>query len=783
MEQIFPRTSMILALIIIFSSVLFPRPLQAASDNMPHEYSGSIKINGMAIDTYLNRLSEVAEILEVDLDKSTFDLHLKIEGYQARSSMGQSVRVDSSSQYRFLSVDPHLEDITIETGSRINFYLRLLRSADHEMEAIEVDTYTGEWKQSGVGRQTMFDLRFIDPDSDGDGLTNVEETILGLDFRIRDSDGDGLLDGEEVFLGSDGYVTNPQAYDSDHDGLSDSEEVFYGSDPWKTDTDSDNVSDYLEVTDLNGWITDPQNPDSDDDLLTDGQEIYGAGPPGQKQTSNPTKSDSDGDGLSDIEEVFEGDDGFITDVREPDTDGDGLTDGKEYSGSGLKSSITSNPLKADTDDDGIDDLEEVFPGKDSYVTDPRSDDSDDDGLTDSQEISGSGEQKLTSDPLKSDTDGDGLFDIEEVFPGKDNYVTDPSSQDTDKDSLSDNDEIFGNNDSRFLSDPTKQDTDSDGISDYLELNHPAGFISDPSKSDTDSDGLDDNLEINKYRTDPNKSDTDGDSLTDADEVNIYGTIPTNPDTDGDGVNDKDELTELRQEFNYALLAFPILSILVAGILCYLGNIYFIRPRRFVSNEEYLASRTKVQDEATQQTLEAIINSPDSRMPAGRISDIIRDSVSNAFGRNRLFVFGIKKKWHDNQIQAALDSIAAELDAEKDGNTLSFGFIGAFVPVRNELASKVEDLAEDWWGFVPMQIMQLDAVPELIYQGQHWSVHRLAPRLLQLVLAQRYKESEIQTKDYADFTRFPETGLNSQNIQHGYQFHRILEEYSKQETVQ
>mgnify|MGYP003317175952 CR=1 FL=1 len=79
----------------------------------------------------------------------------------------------------------------------------------------------------------------------------------------------------------------------------------------------------------------------------------------------------------------------------------------------------------------------------------------------------------------------------------------------------------------------------------------------------------------------------------------------------------------------------------------------------------------------------------------------------------------------------------------------------------------------------MEAMALYAAPEFLYEGQHWSAHHLAPRLLQFVLAERSGETE----GAAIITRVPETGLNSRNMQHGYQFHKILEEYSRLEGTQ
>lgn len=81
-------------------------------------------------------------------------------------------------------------------------------------------------------------------DTDGDGLTDGEETALGTDPDDADSDDDGLSDGDEVNT----YITDPNDSDSDDDSLSDYNEVAnYGTDPSDTDTDNDGLTDELEV--------------------------------------------------------------------------------------------------------------------------------------------------------------------------------------------------------------------------------------------------------------------------------------------------------------------------------------------------------------------------------------------------------------------------------------------------------------------------------------------------------------------------------------------------------
>jgi hypothetical protein len=69
----------------------------------------------------------------------------------------------------------------------------------------------------------------MDPflDTDGDGLPDWFEILIGTNPFNRDTDGDGLTDFEEVFI----YHTNPLERDTDGDGFTDGEEVLLGSDP------------------------------------------------------------------------------------------------------------------------------------------------------------------------------------------------------------------------------------------------------------------------------------------------------------------------------------------------------------------------------------------------------------------------------------------------------------------------------------------------------------------------------------------------------------------------
>lgn len=70
-------------------------------------------------------------------------------------------------------------------------------------------------------------------DTDGDGLSNIDEARIGTSLVDADTDGDGLDDRDEVRV----YKTDPLALDTDGDGLLDGEETALGLNPASQFTD------------------------------------------------------------------------------------------------------------------------------------------------------------------------------------------------------------------------------------------------------------------------------------------------------------------------------------------------------------------------------------------------------------------------------------------------------------------------------------------------------------------------------------------------------------------
>lgn len=85
-------------------------------------------------------------------------------------------------------------------------------------------------------------------------------------------------------------VNGPIIIDSDGDGLTDAEERSLGTDPTKTDTDGDELSDWDEVR---VYRTNPLNADTDGDTYLDGAEVRnGYDPNGPGRLLPPTPGSS-----------------------------------------------------------------------------------------------------------------------------------------------------------------------------------------------------------------------------------------------------------------------------------------------------------------------------------------------------------------------------------------------------------------------------------------------------------------------------------------------------------
>ncbi len=435
-------------------------------------------------------------------------------------------------------------------------------------------------------------------DTDGDGLSDEEEAVLGSDPNDADTDDDGVLDGDEPNYSSDtdgDGLINVLDPDSDNDNILDGTELGITTPHADTDVAAGNFVPDADPT----TTTSAVNPDTDGGGVDDGSEDpnhNGAIDPTELDPNDPADDvdapvDSDGDGLSDAEEEAIG-----SDPNDADTDDDGVLDGDEPNaafdtdGDGL-----INVLDTDSDNDGLLDGTEMgitMPHADTdllagnfvpdadptTITSPLDPDTDHGGVPDGSEDPNhngaidAGEldpNDPADDVAPTDTDGDGLSDAEEEFLG-----TDPNDADSDDDGVIDGDEpnYSSDTDGDGLINALDPDSDNDGLLDGTEMGitmphadtdvSAGNFVPDadpstvtsPVNPDTDGGGVPDGSEdpnhngaIDAGELDPNDPtddvnlpvDSDGDGLSDEEEA-ILGSDPNDADSDDDGVIDGDE---------------------------------------------------------------------------------------------------------------------------------------------------------------------------------------------------------------------------------------------------
>lgn len=345
---------------------------------------------------------------------------------------------------------------------------------------------------------------------------------------------EGIVDNtsEDVrsrVLGAGEGITLAYVQDLDDDGLPASIEYMLSCSDTNVDTDGDGLTDRFEA--FEGWRV----------------SVIGKGD--YTGYSSCSRTDTDLDGLSDAEELTLG-----TDAQQRDTDKDGLTDREEVRGFTMRTrggvlltGVITDPLNPDSDGDTLPDGAERALGTNPNVNDgDLVFDDDGDTLVNAQEDDGwtvtyypvsttpyvqptAVVLHVTSARDLADTDGDGLRDDVEFQLG-----TNPRLADTDGDGLTDLQEV------QLGTDPLDADTDDDLLSDGVEVNTPRRIQvtgaapytvhSDPLVADVDLDNLVDGQEVT-LGTDPTKYDTDGDGASDTVEAARMADADPNNNTD------------------------------------------------------------------------------------------------------------------------------------------------------------------------------------------------------------------------------------------------------------
>ncbi|WP_308366119.1 MULTISPECIES: hypothetical protein [unclassified Microbulbifer] len=239
-------------------------------------------------------------------------------------------------------------------------------------------------------------------DFDADGLSNLQEYLVGSRVDLADTDGDGIADGMDLWPLNASYHS-----DQDGDGLPGAFELQYQflSDEFPHDAVEDFDGDGLSNLSEFEIGSDPQASDSDADGIADGEDFA--------PVDNRYRLDADGDGLPNEWELANGLDQFgAWDANDPYIgDTDGLTPLQEFK-------LGTDPNSADSDGDGVNDNLDRYPLSPLY-----SRDSDRDSMPDFWE-SNYGFNQFSALDGSEDPDGDGVSNRYEFAGGSNPLVDD-----------------------------------------------------------------------------------------------------------------------------------------------------------------------------------------------------------------------------------------------------------------------------------------------------------------------------------------------------------------------
>ncbi|MEM8499421.1 MAG: PQQ-binding-like beta-propeller repeat protein [Pseudomonadota bacterium] len=149
---------------------------------------------------------------------------------------------------------------------------------------------------------------------------SVDQTVRFESLDMGDADGDGMPSWWEEQNGFNDNDALDADLDSDLDNLSNLQEYLFETDVTSIDTDGDGLSDGEEV---NTYQSDPNIADTDGDGLSDGDEV-------NTHSSSPTVADSDNDRMGDGWEIQNGLNPLNANDGELDDDNDGYSNFEEF---------------------------------------------------------------------------------------------------------------------------------------------------------------------------------------------------------------------------------------------------------------------------------------------------------------------------------------------------------------------------------------------------------------------------------------------------------------------
>lgn len=191
--------------------------------------------------------------------------------------------------------------VFLSTGGE---FIEIISNIEEDFYTLNLDEYTGNLvfyimendrkKQQSNTLKILYDngkYKIEKIDTDGDGVEDIYEQLMGSGTNDADSDDDGISDGQE-YENSLNPLKNDADMDMDGDGLSNQEEIYYGTGVNTPDSDGDGIDDAREIV----LKTDPLCLDTDSDEVCDSIEL--------EMGLDPLQEDSNGDGVSDGDSVY-----------------------------------------------------------------------------------------------------------------------------------------------------------------------------------------------------------------------------------------------------------------------------------------------------------------------------------------------------------------------------------------------------------------------------------------------------------------------------------------------